>query len=461
LQIIGEPFGYDLALVLPGSTNSPTQANLFSFGQPISQEMDGSLTATFQVPQFSGDGTPLAPGAYQVALEAGGLSATPDIQASGKGSTPLLLAPTAFGVTSAPAWAALPQHTPLWIQASSSLLTPAITADAANPTRLAYCTPGVIRVSQDSGVSWVSVPTGLVEALLATGPYTFGQSPAACTAVTLDGTHPESFYAVFTTMNRQYGAPPEFFMGFFTQDGGKTWQPVPTPPEGQAPPMVERFGGFWTDGKSVQALYLGDTTGGNQQAPPVLVEQTTDGGATWGSTGLTCPSSGPCLRWGAAPSMIAGMGSGLPQWVMASLDNGQAWASTGQSVELRMNGPHTLAAFSPSEAVVVSGDATYPLRYTQDGGKTWQALGLPSLPGAVQFNGLQILPDGSLAAMDPGSGAWYGLAPAAQDWCKLSITISGNYPVILQAAGGKVWWLSPVDGSLQSAPLGSLECKQK
>ncbi len=109
---------------------------------------------------------------------------------------------------------------------------------------------------------------------------------------------------------------------------------------------------------------------------------------------------------------------------------------------------------------MVSGDAAYPLRYTRDGGKTWQALGLPSLPGSIQFNGLQLLPDGSLVAMNLDTGAWYGLAPAAQDWCALSISIPGKYPVFLQAAGDKAWWLSPVDQSLQSAPLSSFECKQ-
>jgi hypothetical protein len=460
LQIIGKPFGYDLALVFPGGSAS-SQSNLFSFGQPVSQEMDGSLTASFQVPQFGGDGTPLVPGTYQVALEAGGLGAAGGgVQAPGKGIPPLLLAPTPFGVTAAPAWTALPSHAPLWIQPASGLLTPAMTADPSNPARLAYCTPGAIRVSPDGGASWISIPIGAVETLLAAGPYAIGQSPAACNSVTLDESHPQSFYVVFTTVNQQYGAPPEYFMGFFTLDGGKTWQAVPTPPEEGAPPMVERFGGFWSDGKTVQALFLGDVTGGDLQPPPVLVQQTADGGATWRPAALACPSSGPCLRWGPAPSEIAGMGSGLPQWVMASADRGQTWISTGQSVELRMNGPHALAAFSQTEAALISGDAVYPLRYTRDGGKTWQALSLPSLPGAAQFNGLQLLPDGSLVAMNPDSGAWYELAPAAQDWCALSLSIPGNYPVVLQAAGDKVWWLSPVDESLQSAPLSSFTCKK-
>ncbi len=457
LQIIGKPFGYELALE-PAIGDASSQ-NLFNFGQPVSQELDGSLTASFQVPQFSGDGTPLAPGGYRVALEAGNLSATQGAQEPVKGAPPLLLAPTAFEVTSAPSWTALPRRAPLWIQPASGLESQAVTADPSNPARLAYCTAGAIRVSQDGGASWVSVPTGPVEALLAAGAYAIGQSPAACNAATLDGSHPQSFYAVFSTTNKQYGAPPIYFMGFFTLDGGKTWKPVPTPPEGQDPPMIERFGGFWTDGKSVQALYLGDATGSDLPALPVLVEQTTDGGATWGSASLACPSSGPCLAWGAAPSAISGMGAVLLQWAMASPDNGQTWASTGQSVELRMIGPHELAALSQNEAVVVSGDAAYPLLYTRDGGKTWQALGLPSLPGSIQFNGLQLLPDGSLAAMNPDTGAWYGLAPAAQDWCPLSISIPGNYPVFLQAAGDKAWWLSPVDQSLQSALLSSFACR--
>ena len=465
LQIIGQPFGYSLALVFP-ATNSYTSSNLFSFGLPVTQAMDGSLSASFQVPQFSGDGTPLAAGEYQVALEAGGLAlkagganATPEVMAAAKGAPPLWLAPTAFSLTAALAWAALPQSNPLWIQPAAGLLAPVVAVDPSNPARLAYCTPGAIQVSQDGGTSWNSVSTSPVAALLAAGPYALGQSLAACTAVTLDGARPHSFYAIFSTTNKQYGAPPEYFMGFFTSDNGKTWQAAPTPPEGQSPPMVERFGGFWSDGQAVQALYLGDAAGSSPAAPAALVEQTTDGGATWSQAALKCPSSGPCLRWGPAASTISGMGAGLPQWVMASPDHGQSWASSGEQVELRMSGPQELAALSPTEALVVSGNDVYPLRYTRDGGQSWQPLSLPSLPGAAAFNGLQLLPDGSLAAMNPDSGAWYRLAPAAQAWCALSLPIPGNFPVVLQAAGDQAWWLSPVDGSLQKTPLSSFACK--
>ena len=227
--------------------------------------------------------------------------------------------------------------------------------------------------------------------------------------------------------------------------------------------MVERFGGFWNTDQAVQALYSGDSTGKPFEATPVLVEETADGGKTWQVGALTCPANGPCLRWGAAPGSISGMGSDLPQFVMVSQDNDQSWISTGQLVALRTGTPNELAAYSSTVAVLISGDAQYPLLVTQDGGTTWQAYTLPSLPNSgqsigVQFNGLQLLPGGSLVAMIPDTGVWYALLPSAQDWCKLNVTIPGNYPMLLQTSGNKVWWSSPVDQSLQSAPLSEFTC---
>ena len=447
--------GYELALEPANGAAS----NLFNFGQPVSQFQDGSLTATFQVPLSGSDGAALAPGSFRLALTAGGLTET-------KGAPAVILAPTAFEITAAPAWAQLTHAAPLWIQPADSLMSPSVSVDPANPDRLAYCAPGEIQVSLNAGKSWTSVSTTPVATLVDASDYALGQTPVACNSVILDVAHPDSYYAVFSTQNKQYGAPPIYFMGFFTSDAGKTWQPAPTPPEGQAPTMVERFGGFSTVANGIQALYLGDAAADGQPSP-VLVEQTTDGGKSWSRPALACLTPAgtrssepePCLRWGPAPSAISGMGAGLPQGVMASQDKGQTWASTGQSVELRMNGPHELAALSADEALIISGDAAYPLLYSKDSGQTWQALGLPSLPGSIQWNGLQLLPDGSLVAMNADSGAWYALPPAAQDWCPLNITTPGSFPVLFQASGAKAWWFSPVDQSLQSTPLTAFKCQ--
>jgi len=458
-QIIGDqPFGLSLVLEPQGGSKSPTD---LLYLQMVEQKMDGSLTATFQVPQRGADQAPLVPGTYLLALEAPGF--TPD-----NSGAQVLIAPTPFEITAAPSWTQLQQPKPLWIQPSASLQATTMSVDALNPDRIAYCAPGAIRISQDAGKTWTSVPVGNVARLAQASPYPLmsenATEPPTCTTVTLDASHPDSFYAVFQAANKQYGAPPIYYVGYVTHDSGKTWQLAPAPTGIKTSPQsIDRFGWFWTDGKEVQALYWGQINTPDQ-APSAIVEQTSDGGITWSAASLACPSSGPCLRWGPAPSMISGMGADLPQTVMASQDGGQTWQSTGQSVELRATGPHELVALSENQALLISGSADYPLRYTQDSGKTWQVLAIPPLPGTdptatVGFPGLQMLPDGSLLALNDQAGTWWGLPPTAQNWCALSVSSLENNAVLLQAAGDKVWWFSLSNNKPQSAPLSEFACR--
>jgi hypothetical protein len=451
LQLIGQPFGYDLVLETQGGTSSQNLIYL----DTVQQEMDGSLTASFQVPQYGYDGAALSPGSYTLALRASGLT-------SGKNTPAVLVAPTAFEISAAPVWTARQRTAPLWIQPSASLDS-ALSLDALDPNRLAYCVDGAIRVSRDGGQSWASIPTSPVNELALPDDLVMDNSQPACTSVLLNASHPDSFYAVFGAKDKQYGIPPIYYLPFYTTDRGKTWQLVPVQAVQTSSPLVEgRFGGFWTDGKAVQALYLGET-GGSNQAPSLLVKQTMNGGATWEQASLTCPPSGPCLRWGPAPGEISGMGADLLQDVMASFDQGRTWSSTGETVDVRLPGPHELVALSQDEALVISGNAHYPLRYTSDSGRTWQALALPSLPIAhpswpYGFPGLQMFPDGSLLVMDPDTGQWWTLPPNARDRCPLEITSPDKYPVLLQSAAGRVWWLSAMTGEPESAPASSFVC---
>jgi hypothetical protein len=462
LQMVGtnpaDYSGYSLVLLATGSGS--THQNLLNYGAPVSQALDGSITASFQVPINGLDG-PLIAGTYTLGLNADSL--VNGLAAKSGNWQPVLVASTSFQVTAASAWSQLQIAAPLWIQPSASLLSQTIGFDPVTSNRMAVCVSGAIKISQDGGATWSSISTAPVVSLADAMGYSIDvQQSTACNSVILDPTRPESIYAVFEAADKQYGAPPIYFLGFYTTDG-KTWQAAPTPPGEQNPTMVERFGGFWNADQAVQALYSGDTNGQPFEAAPVLVEETKVGGKTWQAGTLSCPANGPCLRWGAAPGSISGMGASLLQFVMVSQDNGQSWGSTGQSVELHISDPNELVAYSASVAALISGGAQYPLLVTQDSGKTWQAYALPSLPGSnqstgFQFNGLQILPDGSLLAMIPDTGTWFSLPPGSQDWCKLNVTIPGNYPLLLQTSGNKVWWFSPVDQSLQSTPLREFVC---
>ncbi len=466
LELIGTtPSGYSgYSLVLMSGTNLTAQSAIIATNLPVSQELDGTLSGSFQLPQTGPNGV-IGSGTYTLVLSADALINATQVKTSGY--APVVVASAPFEISAATAWAQLATANPLWIQPSASLLQATLGIDPANPQRIASCADGSISITVGVNAAKTSVPTAGVAAIVDSMGYALNnaQTPR-CNAVTLDPRNPQSIYAVFEGASKQYGAPPEYFLGFYTTDAGKTWLAAPTPANDQGQtPIVERFGGFWNAGDVVQALYSGENSNQPNQAPPTLVLQTADGGKTWQPGELTCPSGGPCLRWSAAPGSISGMGAGLPEYVLASQDNGQTWTSTGQYAELHVDGPHQLAALSSSTAALISGDAQYPLQITQDGGKTWQPIDLPTLPGAdvstgFAYNGLQLLPNGNLAAMSPDSGTWYALTPGASDWCTLNLTVPGNYPVVLQPADTTVWFISPVDETVQGFPLTDFSCSK-
>jgi hypothetical protein len=448
--IIGneEAFGYDLVLVPASSNEAPV-----TLGQ-IQQAMDGTIMGSFVVPQQEPSLGSLAPGTYQLALSAIRPQAYPN-------NRPPLVAETSFQITGALTWSQLDLGQPVWVEPSANLVGKSLTVNPSKAGVLAYCSSGSVQVSQDGGESWSMISTTPVAAAAEADGYTLmaQNSPdqPTCDSVTLDMVHPNSYFAVFRTASQQYGAPPLFFMGYVTTDGGKTWNTAPAP-EGST---LETFGGFWSDGVGiVQALFSGEA-GNPGAAPAPVVEQTSDGGESWSASHLICPGSGACLRWGPAPGSIPGMGSPLPQYIMASADGGQTWIQ-GPSVELRTLDPKEVVAFSDRQAVVTDGSADFPTQLTQDGGKTWQVVGLPAMPGATggaqQFGGLQILPDGALVAQSPNGSGWMRLDPKADQWCPVSGGNLPSGPALTQASGDQLWWL-PLEGeNPEHTATGNMSC---
>ncbi len=454
VQYIGGPFGYNLVLEPQGSTVPADMMYLaVQQSEAVLQAEDGSLTASFRVPQFGSDGSALAPGSYTLALEA----FLPNVNMT----YTALVAPTPFTIKPAPAWDQLPQASPLWVQPASDVFNLTLTADLLNPKRLAYCAAGKIELSQDAGQSWASIP---VDANLPVPleRLTAGTGPATCISVSLDSSHPDSLYAVFSLMDKEYGAPPVYFMGYYTTDLGKTWQLVPLPDSIDLQSITNGFAGFWTDGSTVQVLYNETADNGNYKFPP-LAKQTLDGGATWTDAPLACPATGPCVRWGSAPGFVGGMGAELPQEVLASPDGGKTWVDTGQSVELRNTGPRELVALSDNDVLLISGTDRFPLRYSSDGGESWQVIGLPSAisshPGYfVGYPGMQIDPGGGLFSMLPDSGQWMSLPPGGASWCPLSFATTNLYPPLLHFLGTKVLWLSGATLQPETAPQREFIC---
>ncbi len=354
----------------------------------------------------------------------------------------------------------------LWVSSSADLFNRVISVDPGNSQRIAYCAPDRIRLSLDIGQTWEeAIPTHGISAVAEESGYTIFDSASACISVTLDPEYPDSFYTVYTTAQEQYGAPPIFYMGFFTTDNGSTWQLVPPPPSA----TLENFGGFWNLGsETVEALFTkpGQTS---DPAENILVQETADGGRTWQSGELSCPQFSPCLRWGPAASNIPGMGSPLPQGILVSSDAGQTWSAVDPPVELRAPSPNQLAAFSEQEIAIISGSIAIssepyaqPVRISEDSGLTWQVNTLPpiSFEGADlgYYPGLQILPDESFLSQSPESSAWLWLSPDNPIWCPVNTDKLPTYPVLLQSISDQLWWVDPDDNEAQHISLSEITC---
>ena len=342
-----------------------------------------------------------------------------------------------------------------------------VSIDPGDPMRIAYCAPGEIRASQDAGQAWEVIPTTGVMAVAQESGYDlfYGEPSAedACLSVTFDPVWEESYYAVFTAAQAEYGAPPLFYLGFHTADSGETWQLV-EPPEGAT---LEDFGGFWNLGiNSVQAQFF-PAGSWSQDPEAILITETRNGGTAWQPGELSCPAVDPCLRWGPAPSNIPGMGSPLPQSIYSSLDAGENWSLIDPPVELRAPAPNQLVASSATQVMIISGGITLseqvpPLRISNNAGASWQPVTLPNFSteevNSGYFPGLQYLPNNTYLSQAPEDSTWYWLPPDLPIWCPVNTDRLPVFPVLLQAAGDRVWWVDPDTQQAESISISELTC---
>jgi hypothetical protein len=353
------------------------------------------------------------------------------------------------------------------IISSSDLFNQVVSTVPGDPQRISYCAPGEIRVSQDAGQTWESIPTAGVVAVVEEAGYElfYGEpgSDNTCLAVTMDPQHPRTYYAVFSTAKAEYGAPPLFYMGFFTTNRGETWQLVEQPGNATA----EDFGGFWNLGAdAVQALFF--PAGSWSQIPDeILITETANGGLDWNDGNLTCPAIGPCLRWGPAPSNIPGMGSPLPQSIFYSPDEGSTWSAIVPPVELRAPAPNQLVVLSEAQVQIISGGVNLSaeaavIRISHDAGASWLPVTLPALSteeiNANYFPGLQYLANQSYISQGPEGSTWYWLQPDLPIWCPVNTDQLPSYPVLLQSVGDQVWWVNLDTQQAEHIPLSELAC---
>lgn len=354
------------------------------------------------------------------------------------------------------------------IMPSSDLFNQVVSVDPADEERMAHCAPGEIRVSQDGGQTWEEIPTaGVTSAAEAEGYELFYGEPGlegTCLSAALDPRYPDSYYAVFSAAQTEFGAPPVFYMGFFSNDNGESWQLV----EPHAGATIEEFGGFWNLGEqAVQAQFF---EGGawSQEPGEVLIVETSDGGSSWEPGELSCPAAGACLRWGPAPSSVPGMGSPLPQSIFYSPDRGATWSVIGPPVEMRAPAPNQLVMVSDTQVLIVSGGISLSgeaaaVRVSRDGGASWQAVTIPGLSpdNGDYFPGLQYLVNGTFISQGAEDSSWYWLDPEQALWCPVNTDRLPAYPVLLQGSGEQVWWVDQVSQEAASIQLSELTCAIK
>jgi hypothetical protein len=350
----------------------------------------------------------------------------------------------AVRVEPVPAFASLGRLTPLGQVPASE---PWLSANPAAPSLVALCADGSVNLEEPTGTAEVPT-TGATELLLADKQFAkLGKDQFEdCSTVAVDGPAVFVGYAYAPELD----APAIDGVALYTTDGGSTWSFVPVPTGSS----LSGFGGFrYGAGGAVDALFARAEPPTGLPVPVPAVEQYS--GGAWSEVPFACPPLGPCVTWGAGGVADCGMNPSFAQ-VMASTDGGRHWVAPPRSLGLvETCWPASVVALSPTEALVVGVDAgvpnysgLYPLVVTKNGGRTWQLVSLPPLPGQLpgeDQQSLLVLPDGALVALSRAT--WYLLGAGAARWCPVApmpAHVANAYGFSL--AGRALWW-SAWDGS--------------
>lgn len=286
------------------------------------------------------------------------------------------------------------------------------------------------------GHTQMRIPTSTVaSALRGTGLNLFS-SPASnptCSSVVLDSNDHDSIYAGFDTAQND-SAPPIYVAGLYTTDDGANWRTIPVP----ASMSLEDFAGFSIQGNRVDALYEHGSDYSSKDVPPgtdhglVDVEVTANGGASWSTSTLGCPRSGPCTMLGPDQWGNCAM-NGESQPVLTGPTgehdvSGVRWSDTFWSSTVNSCFSQQLVATSAKDLLLVDPSSQYPLVRSNDSGQTWSYVALPKLkaaqygPDSISMsNALLFAPNSYLyVVVTSPSGtkqALYALKPKAKEWC--------------------------------------------
>ena len=434
------PFGYELVW---GSSTMQVAT--------IHQNVAGNLFGHFTVPAYV-NSQPVATGPVTLTLlymfmsNKGAVS-----KGSGTKSLPpeVTLAPTPFAVSAGLSWSAV-RSAPVRFSARPSSLSVAgseVTTPGVNGTSLLAGSPSALTSVPLAGIASQASRLGY--------PVTGGGTVRVASTHVL-ASFPQSLFISVDTAPPPYGGgPPIFYSPFYSTDGGGSWHPVPIPPG----MTFGSFAGYRAVGPREYALWTkGSTT---------ATEFTANGGATWTSGPLVCPTAGPCLLLGPGPTNNPGMGALVIQTVWRQNHSHQWVQSTQGNIGLA---PMQLVGLANGDALLIDSERAYPVEMTTNGGRTWQSVALPNPPGASAQGGgnvyqaLMMLPGGSLVGSslsNAGSPVWNVLSPGASRWRTIPASVLPSDAQGLAVANGRLWWYTPGAGAtsppqVQSASPGSL-----
>lgn len=467
-EVIGTPMGYSLVVQNSASQFATVPMGLLG---GLTQSLNGTISGTMRIPDLDSNNVPWPIGTVRLWLQAtpngslGHAVLSPTMVITPISKVPaetIDLAPTTFRTTSSVSWAKLGTLRPSSLQltqASPSPLSPV----SSNTTQAALCTDGQINVVDASGQVHGTIATGQAYSV-SDGSYPLLQqnSTSTCSRAWLDPGHKESAFAAFPAYFAKYkSAPPIYYVGFETTDDGGRWRPIPVP-KGYT---MGNFGGFRVVGQRVYALF-GIPAASPALQPSVSVEVTTDGGKSWGPATLPCPLKGACLILGPYPSSYAGMGAQLSQPLLRPASLGRIASPTWPSQLSLAANASELATIGKNEVVLLAGNSSYPLRVSDNGGRTFSNVALPvppTGPGKVaSYSNLLLMPDGTLLVNDQQGvwSHWYRLRPGASAWKPVAQSSLPSDAQDLMLEGHRLWWLTYGQNtapSVHSIELSSLK----
>ncbi len=367
------------------------------------------------------------------------------------------LGAAAVTVAPAPSLASLGVLHPLLATADGPSGAGPVTPDPTDPSAVAWCGTGSLTVASTGSGPAVSVPTGAASAALdALGtPGPTGIPPQCVAAVPLGpASDPAGVVAAaFPTLPADQ-SPMVADVALSTSNGGQSWTPLPVP-AGVSP---DGFGGFRVDSGTLLALYPPSPA---RPAATPLVEADHAPGTAWAPSRLGCPADGPCVTFAAYQPGACAM-NGTLQGLLSSPDGGRTWATPSWPAAVDACSRAELVATSPTSELLLDPGSQFPVRRSVDGGISWSALSVPSLPGVPPGTAptpgdgsLLLLPNGSLLLTGEhgSSSAWELLRPDATRWCSVTNAPRGAAAATafapVELLGGQLWWLPGRPGTAQ------------